>query len=214
MKLKNYQNDTLRKLIYHDKSFLLWARHTGKSGVLYAYIENYVKYNNDHDIIFFGNYQKNCEHNQTEMLKFFSQSNIIIGITKNTIKFINNNALKFHSIGDSYCNDLMYLKPELIIYDELFYEKISSKFEILMNYIYYHNCKCIFTGTKVEFDIIKKIDCKNDYYINIKKKMMNYLNNGQNLYQNIMYLWILICFLINQVDCWIRIVFGMKEKEN
>lgn len=33
-----------------------------------------------------------------------------------------------------------------------------------------HNCKCIFTGTNIQFDTIKKIDHQNDFYINIKKE--------------------------------------------
>lgn len=159
--------DIVRKILYYDKSFLLWARQTGKTTIIFDYLKNYVQQNKNSDILFFCNDEKICN---TKNLLFRNCHSIILNHNEKYINFINKNKLKFCSIRCDNFKYLHYLKPNLIIFDDIF--KYVKAMEYLIKYVNCNgdSCKCLLTGTYTDGDLVKSFDCYNDFYINIKKE--------------------------------------------
>lgn len=178
--------DIVRKLLCYDKSILLWARQTGKTTIIFDYLNIYVQQNQNCDILFFCNKEKLC--NDAKNFLFRNYKNVVDQNRKH-IKLTNNNRLKFCSIRSEYHNDLLYLKPELIIFDDV---SVDIKcLDYLIDFInsncyrkYDPPCKCLLTGTYINGDLIKSIDCYNDFYINLKKEN-NQIKNCYSDHNNV-----------------------------
>jgi hypothetical protein len=127
--------NVVRKLLSFDKSILLWARKTGKTTTIFDYLYIYVQENQNSDILFFCNNEKLC--NDAKNFLFRNYRANIIGQNEKFIKLINNNILKFCSIRSEYIKDLLYLKPELIIFDEIYINDIKDikDMDILIHFI-------------------------------------------------------------------------------
>ena len=98
--------DIVRKLLCYDKSILLWARQTGKTTIIFDYLNIYVQQNQNCDILFFCNNEKLC--NDAKNFLFRNYKNVVDQNRKH-IKLTNNNRLKFCSIRSEYHNDLLIL---------------------------------------------------------------------------------------------------------
>lgn len=172
--------DLVRKLLFFDKSILLWARKTGKTLIIFEYLNNYIQENKNKDILFFCDNMKSCDYTKKKLFKFF---NIIVRYNEKYIYLINNNKLKFCSIISEYYKDLHYTKPELIIFDEISKNTDIKYFDDLIHFIIHNGynkhdpCKCLLTGTYINSNLIKSIDRYNDFYINFKKQNNKPINN-------------------------------------
>lgn len=165
--LRDLQHQTFNKLLNHKNSLIFWPRQTGKSYLLSHYIENFVKNNRDQDIVFFVNEQRYINNSMSRLLKDLNHVIDPKKIRKNELGFINDNFLTFCFIGShSYNITLFKLKPTLILYDEIMLGN-SYVLTHLRNYIEINNIPCIFTSTFINLDIIKFLDYKNTFYINI-----------------------------------------------
>ena len=141
----------------------------GKSLLLSYYIENFVENNNDQDIVFFNDDKKRNAFSKDRLIRdirHVTVSKKYIGAYE--IAFKNENYLRFCSIQESYVHFLFRLKPSLIIYDE-FCHKNLNKYNDLFLYLLNNRCKVIFTSTYIDTRVIKLLDYRNDFYINIKR---------------------------------------------
>jgi hypothetical protein len=167
MQLRDYQSQTYKILLYHNNCMLFWPRQRGKTYLLTHYIENFVQNNYDQEIVFFGNNHRNNNDCRDKILRDIMPVIDPKRIRKAELGFINENYLTFESIEDrKYEMTLNKLKPTLIIYDEIMLGNTYVLAE-LRNYIERNNVKCIFTSTFMNLDIIKFLDYKNTFYINI-----------------------------------------------
>ena len=171
--------DLVRKLLYIDKSILLWARQTGKTSTIFEYINTYIQENKNKDILFFCDNMKLCDNAKKKL--FETYYSIIVKHNEKFTYLINNNKLKFCSIISEYYSDLLYLKPDLIIFDEIYKNTDIKYFDNLIHFINHSKhdppCKCLLTGTYINSDLIKSIDRYNDFYINFKKQNNKPINN-------------------------------------
>jgi len=167
--LRDYQEYALSNFIKNDKSMFFWSRQTGKSFVINKMIENFVINNNDKKIFFIIDYKKYFRDFMSKIRNDIN--NVVVKYSSNNINFINNNKLTFCSITDNFFSILTSYNPELIVIDG--FSKITNG----INNVQYLNmfinmvsnkckCKCIFTF-EYNINIIKTLDYKNDYYINI-----------------------------------------------
>jgi hypothetical protein len=147
---------------------VFWPRRQGKTYLLTHYIENFVQNNYDQEIVFFGNTQRNYNDNRDIILSDIMPVIDPKRIRKAELGFINGNFLTFESIerDQKYEMTLNKLKPNLIIYDEIMLGNTYFLSE-LRNYIERNKVKCIFTSTFMNLDVIKFLDYKNTFYINI-----------------------------------------------
>lgn len=172
--LIDYNISLLNKVIKNDNSLLFWPRQTGKSTLLSYYIENFVENNNNQDIIFFND---DREHNKYSKSKLIHDICNVIVKKKYTgvyeMSFKNENFLTFCSIQESYEHTLFRLKPSIIIYDN-FHHKNLNNYRYLFMYLNLNNCKSIFTSNSIDTRVIKALDYKNNYYINIRRNNSSY----------------------------------------
>lgn len=170
--LNNYQLYTLNKLIKHDNCFLFWPRQTGKTTLMSFYIGNYVKNNYGQNIIFIVNDKKRIRDSNYKIVRDLYDSKVITKNYNNSLFFINDNILKFIKIDNIINNPTGLFNNSLIIYDEFYYhEKLIN---LVHHLKYVEKYKSIFTSTDMNIDIIKKIDFKNNYYININTKYQKF----------------------------------------
>jgi len=165
MELKKYQINAFAKIIRNDKSVIIWPRQIGKSYLLYYYIENYIINNSDKKILFFSNDERQADNNKGILLKNINRGLIKIN-KKNEILFINNNTIKFFSIQENYINALFIIQPDLIIYDEFYYQTLL-KIKDISDYVDHNRLKSIFTLSYIDLNLIKILDDKRDCYFNI-----------------------------------------------
>jgi superfamily II DNA or RNA helicase len=167
MKLRDYQLYAFNKLIKHDNSFIFWPRQIGKSFLLSAYIEYFVNYNNDQDIVFICDIGKYIDNSKSKLVNDLPY--LIEKIRKNDIEFINSNYVSFFSFQSDFIQQLYSLKPSLIIYDEFFISKNmkeANNFTELFNYMNNSRCKSLFTSTRIDMRIIKALD---NFFFNCRK---------------------------------------------
>ena len=110
--------------------------------------------------------------------------------SSSTIRFINNNNLKFLSINNKFSSYLTY-NPDYIIIDS--YIGIRKNIDNILDLNMYINssnskkCKCLFTFL-YDIDIIKIIDYKNDFYINILPyEYINHYEKKMNISKDLSY---------------------------
>jgi hypothetical protein len=177
MQLNYYQEYTFNKLSKYNRSIIMWPRQSGKSYLIISIIEDFIKNNSDKDILLIVSNPK-CEY------YIFSRILKEIGgyISKksksiNKISFINNNDVTIRTINN-YDSVLHKIKPEFIIYDEVF--NFNYQKNVMLDYYIKNNsCKCIFTSTYFYLDMLKMLDYYNDFYINIKPSLSDYLDDYQ-----------------------------------
>lgn len=179
MQLNSYQEYTFNKLAKYNKSIVLWPRQSGKSYLIISVIEDFIKNNSDKDILLLVHNTRSEYYIFSKILKeigaYVSKNNKSI----NKLSFINNNDVTIKSIN-SYDSILHKIKPELIIYDEVFNFNYQKNI-ILDYYIKNNNCKCVFTSTYFYLEMIKMLDYYNDFYINIKPSV-NVIFDNEQLY--------------------------------
>jgi len=166
MQLNAQQLYTHKKLLKHDKSFVFWPRQTGKSYLVTHFIEDFVNNNKDQNILFISN-KKNYIKNSRLKISNEIGHLILDKHRSDDLDFTNDNYLKFISINQPFEYVLNTLSPSLIIFDEIMSLPMSNNFKLIKDYIDKSNCKCIYTSTFMELDVIKLLDSKNDFYINI-----------------------------------------------
>lgn len=165
MKLTTTQKHAYRKLLKYNNSFIFWTRQSGKTYLLTYFIENFVQNNKDKDILFIIDDEKYIRNSKKRILDEISKY-VLIKIGNNDIRFINNNFLRFCTINYRFESTLIHTKPDVIIYDEFIIRDLN-KIDLLIKYIEISKCKCIFTSTYIDTKVIKALDYKNNYYINI-----------------------------------------------
>jgi hypothetical protein len=176
MELKDYQMVLFNRLISYDKSLVFWARQTGKSLVVTKYIENFINNENNKNILFIINHKKYITTSKVRILHEIGQS-IIDKHRTDDIFFINNNFLKFVAINNMNIEYILStLAPELIIYDEFRIDNPDKLFSI-RKFIEISKCKCIFTSTFLDIELVHYLDINNDYYINIMPPTLTIHNN-------------------------------------
>jgi len=174
MNLREYQRHVFNKYLKYNKCLLFWSRQKGKSYIISHIIENFVKNNHDEDILFFVNSVHNISYSINKIIKNIGYLISLKNRKKNSFYFINNNHIKFLPINKDYNYDLNILKPSLIIFDEFIVFDDISIFDILINYIIRNNCKTIFTSTCFDINVIRRLDVKNDFYINVYSDDIEY----------------------------------------
>lgn len=175
MELNKYQKYSYKSILNHDKNILLWNRQLGKTTIILHYIRNFILNNINTDIIFFSNSESFWLEIRSKI--FNSLGKYVIentSVVSKKIRFINNNDLKFISINNyDYFIDLIRIKPELIIFDEIWNMK-NEKLDKLHFYVCNNSCKVILTGTNISMENILFLDSQNDYYININSDSITY----------------------------------------
>jgi hypothetical protein len=165
--LRKYEKNAFNKIIKYDKSLIIWPRQTGKSFIIYKSIENFVINNKDKKIFFITDSIRNFNNAISKIYKDIGT--VVLNNSSSTIRFINNNNLKFLSINNKFSSYLTYNPDYIIIDSHIGIRKNIDNILDLNMYINSSNskkCKCLFTFL-YDIDIIKIIDYKNDFYINI-----------------------------------------------
>jgi hypothetical protein len=163
MTLNLQQSKTFNMMLKHDKSMLIWHRISGKTTLIIHYIKEFVNKNSNTKILLITD----SDSISYEVYKYILRrlKNITIENTKNEIKFINNNQLITTNIN-LYESVLNYIKPDLIIYDEICRFKPHS-LQSLNIYIRTKKCKCIITTTILNEKILEILDNNNSFYISL-----------------------------------------------
>jgi len=169
VQLRDYQIKTLNKLIKYDNSFVFWPRQTGKSTLISAYIENFVINNSGKDILFICDSRRCIKYARNKIIDnlYYLVNNIK---NSNKISFVNSNILTFFSFDFDLYYHLNFLKPELVIFDELYISDSTRDDVKITEFSYYmknFNCKSIFISSRIDTRVIKSLDYRNQYYINI-----------------------------------------------
>lgn len=162
--LRNYQQFTYNKILLNNKNLIIWPRQTGKTFLLLKFLEDYIKSNYDKDILVLSNTKQQSLSLKYKMISYLFET--IFKIRDKNLSLINDNYIEFSSVGSNYSHLLYKLKPDLIIFEEIYNEN-SDNFLELISYIDRTKCKCIFTSTYINIKTITTIDYRNDYYINL-----------------------------------------------
>jgi len=179
MELKKYQEEVFNKLLKHDKTFIFWSRQMGKSYLIEYYLNYFINNKINENIIYFTKYYKYCVNLKNKLLNYN-----IVTQTNHSILFKNNITLRFCKFEEGYAYTLRGLLPSLIIFDEFSIKDLNGSDLIrLTELIYYINtnkCKIIFISTHIDIRLVRLMDGKNDYYINV---MQNFeiLKNSNNI---------------------------------
>ena len=186
--LRKYEKNAFNKIIKYDKSLIIWPRQTGKSFIIYKSIENFVINNKDKKIFFITDSIRNFNNAISRIYKDIGT--VVLNNSSSTIRFINNNNLKFLSINNKFSSYLTY-NPDYIIIDS--YIGIRKNIDNILDLNMYINssnskkCKCLFTFL-YDIDIIKIIDYKNDFYINILPyEYINHYEKKMNISKDLSY---------------------------
>jgi len=164
MTFRKHQTYVFNKLLIHNKSFIFWPRQTGKSYLLSFIIEQFVNNNNNKDILFIIDDKNNINISKSRIINDIFSS--IKKIRINELELVNDNYITFCPLDKNMNYTLHMLSPLLIIYDEFFIYNLD-KLSGLNNYISTHNCKCIFTSTSIDLNVVSLLDHNDDFYINI-----------------------------------------------
>ena len=182
MQLKTHQLNTINNLFKHDKSFVFWPRQTGKSYIISHYLECFVTNNFRQNILFINRDKGYVDIDRDRIMRNIGSLTIDKHRTEN-LYFINDNYLEFCCIKQNIY-PLTKLNPSLIICDEFYFDNVSQLLPI-KRYIDKSKCKCIFTSTYIDMNVIKMLDDKNDFYINIIEPNENDLDIGHDYKEKI-----------------------------
>jgi hypothetical protein len=181
MELKDHQLRVFNKLIKHDKSFVFCPRQWGKTYVLTKYLEYFIQNNRGENILLIGEQKGYLKNILAKILREIGNLTIDKHRTEIGLYFINGNYLEICEIKKLNMSLLGMLNPKLILYDEIFLDDLND-LHLLAFYIKMSKCKCIFNTTKLNIDIVKLLDCNNDYYIKIIPiNLFDNLNKENNL---------------------------------
>jgi hypothetical protein len=175
--LKPHQVAAFYKIIRNDKSIIIWPRRYGKSYLVYYYIENYIKNNFDKNILFFETGMQHINAHKHNLLSNIDQK-LIKKIKEKELIFINGNNIKFNNIYQKKfnLNYELFFMPDLIIYDNNNYNSNLLNIRDISNYIYCNKIRSIFTSDQIDLNLIKILDYRKDYYLNIQLDLQSDIN--------------------------------------
>ena len=150
-------------IITNKKNIIIWKRNLGKTKLVIYYINNFINYNNDKDILCISSNERMSLYLFNHIADFINDK--IVKINKKYINCINNNYINFNTYNN-YEHNLYLIKPELIILEDItIYDIVNLR--LLLNYIENNYCKIIITSSTYNYKVINFFDYNNDFYINI-----------------------------------------------
>lgn len=163
IKINNLLKTAFNNILYNKKNIIIWKRNLGKTKLVIYYINNFINYHNDKDILCISKNERMSLYLFNHIADFINDK--IIKLKKKYINCINNNYITFNTYNN-YEYDLYVKKPELIILEDItIYDIVNLR--SLLNYIENNYCKIIITSSTYNYKVINYFDYNNDFYINI-----------------------------------------------